>query len=420
MILFLSTNDTLGGAAMVTFRLVEALRRQGRDARMLVARKDSDRAWVDVVNPMRFKMAKVAERARIYMANGFSRDDLWRVSDASTGCGAASHPWVTEARSIVLGWTCQGLLSLNDIRRLERTDKRILWWMHDLWCATGICHLPPAGCERYTTGCGRCPLLHWRAGKHDLSARTFARKMDVLRSFRIRYLAVSSWQRDRCAESPIFEGKKIEVLGHPLQVEKFAVSPMAEGLHRISSLPGVALGGNVQGEWASKKIIAMGAARLDDPIKGLSIAVEALNSLADRHGESAVAVLFGALKSPDALAELKFPYVHIPRIDAELLPELYAAATVVLSTSHFETMGATLMEGMAGGATPVTFGTGGQTDIVVDGHNGYVARYPSAESVAECVDRALCKPFDRHAQHRSVASRFGADAIARQFLTLLP
>lgn len=141
MILFLSTNDLLGGAAMVTFRLVEALRRQGEDARMLVASKQSDKPWVDTVDPLRFRMAKAVERAGIFARNGFDRKDLWKVSDASTSCGATSHPWMREARVVVFGWICQGLLSLADIRRLERTDKRLVWWMHDLWCATGICHL---------------------------------------------------------------------------------------------------------------------------------------------------------------------------------------------------------------------------------------------------------------------------------------
>ena len=36
-ITFISTNDTVGGAAIVTLRLMEALRGLGEDARMVVA-----------------------------------------------------------------------------------------------------------------------------------------------------------------------------------------------------------------------------------------------------------------------------------------------------------------------------------------------------------------------------------------------
>ena len=416
MILFLSTNDLLGGAAMVTFRLVEALRRQGEDARMLVAWKQSDKPWVDTVDPLRFRVAKAVERAGIFARNGFDRRDLWKVSDASTSCGATSHPWMREARVVVFGWICQGLLSLADIRRLERTDKRLIWWMHDLWCATGICHLPAPGCTRYTEGCGLCPWLHGRAGRHDLSARIFGRKMEILRSFRIRYAAVSAWQRDRCMESPIFEGKRIEVLGHPLQMEEFPVVTSDEARRDMGALSPLL----AEALESGRPIIAMGAARLDDPVKGLSIAIDALNDLNDRRDTPrGVAVLFGALKNPDALAALRYPHVHIPYVEARLLPQLYAAATIVLSTSHFETMGATLMEGIAGGATAMTFGTAGQTDIVADGENGYIAAYPDPASVAECLTRGLAAPFPRDAQHRSIGRRFAADTVARRFLRLL-
>ena len=97
MILFLSTNDTLGGAAMVTYRLVSALRRMGVDARMLVGRKDGDDAWVAQVGSFRRKLAKVVERAEIFASNGFDRTDLWKVSTARFGAAVASHPWVVEA-----------------------------------------------------------------------------------------------------------------------------------------------------------------------------------------------------------------------------------------------------------------------------------------------------------------------------------
>ena len=79
-ILFLSTNDELGGAAIVTKRLVKALRRRGEDARMLVAHKNGDEPWVGQVNPVVSSAAKVAERGDIFFENGFNLADLWKVS----------------------------------------------------------------------------------------------------------------------------------------------------------------------------------------------------------------------------------------------------------------------------------------------------------------------------------------------------
>lgn len=402
MILFLSTNDTLGGAAMVTHRLASALRRMGVDARMLVGRKDGDDAWVAQVGSFRRKVAKVAERAEIFASNGFDRADLWKVSTARFGAAVASHPWVAEADAIVLGWVNQGFLSLGQLRRICEMKKPVVWWMHDLWCATGICHLP-AGCTRYELGCGRCPLLHWERRMGDLSRFVWERKMDIFRRYPIRFLAVSHWQREQCLKGSLLRGMDIEVLGHAFPVEEFTTEPS-------------------EGSDCGKLRIVMGAARLDDPVKGLPVAIEALNLLAQEHPELAArseAVFFGGLADAHAFDALRFPYSYVGRMAHDELRNLYATATVVLSTSRFETMGATLMEGMAAGATPVTFGVGGQPDIVTHGENGYIADYGSAQSVAHCLRLALESPFPRAEQHASVASRFSEKVIAGRLLRII-
>lgn len=402
MILFLSTNDTLGGAAMVTHRLASALRRTGVDARMLVGRKDGDDEWVAQVGSSRRKVAKVAERAEIFASNGFDRADLWKVSTARFGAAVASHPWVAEADAIVLGWVNQGFLSLGQLRRICEMKKPVVWWMHDLWCATGICHLP-AGCTRYELGCGRCPLLHWERRMGDLSRFVWERKMDIFRSYPIKFLAVSRWQREQCLNGSLLRGADIEVLGHAFPVEEFTTEP-AEGSDR------------------RKLRIVMGAARIDDPVKGLPVAIEALNLLAQEHPELAErseAVFFGGLADENAFEALRFPFRYVGRMAPDELRNLYATATVVLSTSRFETMGATLMEGMAAGATPVTFGVGGQPDIVTHGENGYIADYGSAQSVAHCLRLALESPFPRAEQHASVASRFSEKVIADRLLRII-
>lgn len=402
MILFLSTNDTLGGAAMVTHRLASALRRTGVDARMLVGRKDGDDAWVAQVGSSRRKVAKVAERAEIFASNGFDRADLWKVSTARFGAAVASHPWVAEADAIVLGWVNQGFLSLGQLRRIYEMKKPVVWWMHDLWCATGICHLP-AGCTRYELGCGRCPLLHWERRMGDLSRAVWERKMDIFRRYPIKFLAVSRWQREQCLKGSLLRGMDIEVLGHAFPVEEFTTEP-AEASDR------------------GKLRIVMGAARLDDPVKGLPVAIEALNLLAQEHPELAErseAVFFGGLADENAFEALRFPFRYVGRMAPDELRNLYATATVVLSTSRFETMGATLMEGMAAGATPVTFGVGGQPDIVTHGENGYIADYGSAQSVAHCLRLALESPFPRAEQHASVASRFSEKVIAGRLLRII-
>lgn len=408
---FLSTEGTKGGAAIVTARLVEALRLAGTDARMLVGRNCGPQPWMAEAGGIRRPLAKLAERGEIFLANGFDRADLWKVSTGRFGADVCSHPWVREADVVVIGWICQGFLSLSDISRLCRSGKRVVWWMHDLWCATGICHLP-GDCPRFEGECGDCPLLHRMASRNDLSHRVWERKKRIFSGSGIRFLAVSQWQKQMALRSSLLGGENIEVLPHAFPVEEYEVQVEASALpERLSFLA----------DEPDVKWIVMGAARLDDPVKNLPAAIESLNLFASGYPDEAShckVVFFGGLRDADALRGLAMPYHHAGTLNSDELKYLYASATVVLSTSHFETMGATLMEGMAAGATPVTFGRGGQGDIVTHGVNGYIADYGSAASVAACLVKAVATPFPRAAQHASVEERFSAGAVVSRFLSL--
>lgn len=413
-ILFLSTNDNLGGAAIVTLRLAKALRSMGTDARMLVANRGTDLMWVAQTPAMQTKLAKVAERAEIFASNGLNINDLWKVSTGRFSVDICSHPWVNDADVVILNWINQGLLSLRQLKKLLSSGKQILWIMHDLWCATGICHLP-GECNRYTMSCGNCPLLHWERNQSDLSHRIWRKKLDLFSDPGIRFIAVSRWQRDAALQGSILRNRQIDILPHAFPVELYHTTPKPQ-LHsgKLSFLA----------DNRDKQLIVMGAARLDDPIKDLPKAIESLNTLRESHPDTAArcqAVFFGGIRNASQLEALTIPWNYTGPLADEEVRQLYSAASVVLSTSKFETMGATLMEGMAAGAIPVTFGRGGQTDIVVHDENGFIADYGSAESVASCLAQALATPppFTRAAQHASVASRFSAEAVARRLLMIL-
>ena len=79
-------SDLLGGASIVTYRLMNALRHEGVDARMLVYTKTTQSPEVDVISS-RFNRGFrfMAERLEIMAHNGFSYANLFKVSTASLG-----------------------------------------------------------------------------------------------------------------------------------------------------------------------------------------------------------------------------------------------------------------------------------------------------------------------------------------------
>lgn len=403
---FLCHSDNLGGAAIVTRRLVQALNEEGLETRMVVFYKLSDDETVVAPKAGRaYRGLKfLLERVRIAISNGFSRENLFKVSIATHGLSVVNMKEVRNADVIVLSWINQGLLSLKEIERIARLGKPIVWIMHDMWNLTGICH-HAIECKGYTGECGNCQFLTGHRSK-DLSYKIWKKKKRLYDTYPITFVAVSNWLADCCRKSSLLGDKDVRVIHNAFPVHSFTTKNSIQ----FSRIP------------KDKKLILMGAARLDDPIKGFDIAVQGLNRLFDSYPEvarNAVAVFFGDIRHRSALDNLRFPHVELGMInDGALLREIYSGASVVLSTSLYETLPGTLIEGQAAGALPVTFGRGGQKDIVEHKVNGYIARYKDVDDIAEGIRWALAQKPDREKLHNDVAEKFSSKTIAAQFVDL--
>lgn len=403
---FLCHSDVLGGASVVTHRLLRALRDEGVDARLVVFKKISDDPDVEEVKAGRFRRgaAFMFERIRIALANGFSRENLFKVSIASDSLDIKNNETVRNADVIVLSWINQGLMSFKSIEWIARLGKPVVWVMHDMWNLTGICH-HALECRAYYHTCGNCQFLRGNR-ERDLSRRVWERKKQLYDTYPMTFVAVSNWLAECCRNSSLLAGRDVRVIYNAFPVQSFSTTPSL----RISSIP------------ENKKLILMGAARLDDPIKGIDIAVEALNHLFDNYPDVArrsMVVFFGDFRDKAVLDTLRFPYYTTGVInDGQLLRRLYAIASVVLSTSLYETLPGTLIEGQAAGCLPVTFGRGGQGDIVEHKKTGYIARYKDAEDIAEGIRWALAQNVDRESLHEHVRERFSAKTIARKYIDL--
>ncbi len=405
MELIVNHSDVRGGSSVVSRRLMDAMRAAGRDARMLtVHRADTACEAIAAAAPSwRARIPFAAEHLRILAGCRGNRSNLFKLSTGSDGLPLHRHPLVRQADTILLNWVNQGMLSLDEIGRIAADGKRIVWTMHDMWNAVGICH-HAGDCTRWQRpqGCSECPMLGRGAGVGDLSARTWRRKRELYTSVPITFVAVSNWLADICRRSPLMEGCRVEVIPNAFPVERFRTVP-----RRSRAELGLPEGA---------PLVVMGAARLDDPIKGLNYAVEALNAVADT---GAHAVFFGAIRDPGALAGLRMPHTMLGTIaDGDVLADVYAHSAAVLSSSLWETLPGTLVEAQASGAYPVAFDRGGQGDIITGPETGWLAPWPDTTALADGLRHALTQHPDREAL-RAAAKRFAAPEIARRYVELI-
>lgn len=406
-IVILSLSDAVGGASAASYRLMDGLRKTGHSATLLVGRRTSgDKNVVQASPAWRLRIPFLAEAGQIFVNNGFCRRDLFRVSTGSFGLPLHRHPAVREADAVVIGWVNQGFLSLGELGRIHALGKPMLWIMHDMWNATGICHLP-GRCTHFAGGCGMCPLLHGCAGKNDLSRRIFGRKRKAYAQMAgMKFVAVSSWLRGQCLRSPLMAGSSVEVVPNPFPADDFTPVPCMTRTQL--GLP------------KQKHLIIMAAARLDDPVKDLPLAIETLNVLSDSGcGSDVAAVFVGTLAHAGALEGLRLPHVVLgPVYDAARLRQIYAHADIVLSTSHYETMGYTLLEGLAAGAYPIACGVGGQSGIITDAAHGTIVGGRNPSDIADAIAGALRHGHDRRLLH-AMAKPFSDTAAADRIVRLL-
>lgn len=406
-------SDSTGGAAVVTFRLMNALRANGMDARMIVTEKKSGSPHViEAASQNKSLVPFLAERLRIFAGNGFNRKTLFRIDTASDGLPLHRIPFVREADVICLNWVNQGVVSLKGIRKLAALGKPLVWTMHDMWNMTGICH--HAGyCQKFLGlrgECGDCPLLEHKASKNDLSHKVWQHKKNLYDSVNINFVAVSTWLADTARKSSLMHDSDISVI------------PNAFDTTTISLPTKTAVSGNRD----SARII-FGAARIDDPVKDHHTLVEATKILADKYPQEAKRlelVTFGSLKDPDALKGVAIRHTHLGRISPEEIRDIYESGSVVVSTSEWETLPGTLIEGQAWGCVPVALDHGGQPDIIDHLSTGYLAPWSDnrKENALRIAEGILWGINNRNSviqtMQQSVIEKFAENTVAEKYIRL--
>ena len=409
---FLSKSDLHGGAAIVTYRLVEALREIGVDARMLVCEKLSHSEFVEVCSPTRkIKFNFVKERLNVFINNGFNRDSLFKIDPANEGLPLWKHPWVKNADAIFFGWINQGMLSFKGMRKIVALGKPVVWIMHDMWNMTGICH-HASGCTGFMSECGYCPLLGNKSNENDLSHRVWEVKkhLYLYDKQKIRFVAVSTWLAHQAKESRLMRDLPVAVIPNPFLIEKdYQIRDRA-------------------GRRSGPVRIIFGAARIDDPIKNLPVLKKALDVIRSNYpsvADNLQLVTFGSYKNTDSLHNFAIPHEHLGILKgAEEIKAAYESCDIVVSTSDFETLPGTLVEGQAFGCIPVAIDHGGQRDIVEHLKTGWVAPWNDSPSIragmiAEGIVWAYrnCDNADLlYNMRNSVEQKFSAPKVARKIL----
>lgn len=408
-VLIVNTSEKKGGAAVAAGRLVEALNRSGVKAKMAVMDKQTDSfTVVNTQSAWQRKKNFLVERLGIFLHLHFSRKHLFDIDTASQGCDITKLREFKEADVIHLHWINQGMLSLRDIRKILDSGKRVVWTMHDIWPATSLCHLT-LDCTSFHTSCSNCRLLPGGGSDNDLSAKVWRRKQKMLSQRRVAFVTCSQWLASEARKSGLLKEQTITNIPNPIDNRLFSPHDK-KAARKAAGLP------------ADKRLILFAAQRVTNKYKGMDYLISACRQMGEQHPEmldnTGVVILGG---SAEELREsFTFPVYTMNYIsDEKKMAELYNAADVFVLPSLSENLPNTIMEAMACGVPCVGFNVGGIPEEIDHMQNGYVARYKSAEDLAEGIRWVLCESnYDALGSNAvsKVASHYSQHAVAMKYI----
>ena len=390
-VLIVNTSDRSGGAAVAANRLMMALNTNGVKVKMLVRDKLSDSLTVVALpkSPL-LHWHFLWERLVIYCRLHFSRHHLFEIDLANTGSDITSLPEFKEADVIHLHWINQGMLSLNNIRKILRSDKPVVWTMHDIWPATALCHVT-LGCRRFTSVCSHCRLLPGGGSNNDLSTSVWHKKERMLDGESIYYVACSRWLESEAKASALLKGQKITSIPNPIDTHVYHRGDRQEARRRLG-LP------------VDRQYILFASQRVTNENKGMSYLIEACRLLHDVPNAT-VLILGGHAEevTPQlSLQAIPLGYVN----DERRIVDIYQAADVFVLPSLSENLPNTIMEAMACGLPCVGFRVGGIPEEIDHKRNGYVAEYRNADDLARGIRDECVRKVSQCYSQQSVALRY--------------
>lgn len=378
-VLIVNTSERTGGAAVAANRLMDALNNNGVKAKMLVRDKITDDITVvGLKGNLKKRFHFLWERWCIYWHLHFHREHLWEIDIANTGFDITKLPEFKEADVIHLAWVNQGFLSLKSIRKILKSGKPVVWTMHDLWPATGICHAT-LGCQAYKGICHNCQYLPNKGSSNDLSTKIFNKKKKLYYNSGIHFVSCSKWLSEQARRSTLLTGMQISTIPNPIDTHVFYPKDKKQArLH--STLP------------TDKRVILFVSQRVTMERKGIAYFTAAIEKLAEQYPsmkqDTVIAVLGG--HAEEVTPQLAIPSIPLGYIDNELqIVDIYNSADVFVIPSLDENLPNTIMESMACGVPVVGFKVGGIPEMIDHQKNGYVAKYKDSNDLANGIHWVL-------------------------------
>lgn len=359
-ILQISTFDGNGGAGKVAHVLHSKYRSAGHRVGLLVRAKTSDDPDVHVIRSAGLEwLEQQLDRAEKYLG--------WQYLTYPSTFLLRTHPAFRQADIVQLHNTHGFYFGQPALPALSRA-KPTVWTLHDMWALTGHC-AHSFDCERWRTGCGRCPYLGtYPPLKHDTTAFLWQVKRKAYGRSRVTIVAPSNWLRSKL-EASLLARFHCELIPNGIDLQVF------NPLSRLSVRPGLGIA-------LEARVIAFTVPAEWDEYRGFDFLVNALRGL-PASGYHLLAM--GARSLPRDLEERFVTSYMGWIIDEHRMAQVLSSADLYLQPSLADTAPLAVIEAMACGTPVIGTNVGGIPEMVRTPQAGFIVPLNDAPALSRAI-----------------------------------
>jgi glycosyltransferase involved in cell wall biosynthesis len=400
-ILQVSTVDNRGGAEKIAWNLFNTYRERGYDSWLAVGEKRSNDPDVLVLPNQELRgrwyhfFRRLASRFQKVDAENYRETLISRLAGglAEPGRRLEYHLGVEDfhypgsASLLKLTGNRPDILHAHnlhgayfDLRMLPSISRQVpmLMTLHDAWLLSGHC-AHSFECERWKTGCGKCPdLTIYPAIRRDATHYNWRRKKEIYAHSRFYVATPSKWLMSKVEQSilapAIVEARVVPngvdlSIFHPAERdearEKLGISPDVQ----VLLVMGIQIRENT---WKDYRTLRQALAHLSERVEGQDILLLAL-------GDNAPVERIGQV-------EMRFiPYQE----DSRTVARYYQAADLYVHAARADTFPTSILEALACGTPVVATAVGGIPEQIEDSQNGFLTSPGDAAGMASRIMQLL-------------------------------
>ena len=381
------TTIDFGGAYRAAYNINRAMSDLGVDSKAILRERQSeDDGSVALLDG---GVSLFASRTKNFLNLLISKREI--IND-SFGTDISGCEYVRDADIVFVHWA-NSFISYKGLARLCALGKPVFLVLHDEWYFTGGCHLD-YGCERFRTGCGKCPILR-SSRENDLSNRIYIKKEKVWGNVPFSLIAPSNYMAKKAGISALMRARNISVIHNPVDTDIFCVKDKQN----------------------DKDVFSIGFAALkpEENWKGADLLWRALRYVEKCKYRALIA------GNPDSVREEDIPIEceKMGMLDSLEMPEFYRLTDVCVIPSRQENLSNFVLEAMACGKPVVAFDIGGMSDMISHKMNGYLARPFDPVDMARGIE--YCAAHSRElgsAARDKIERSFSLKIIGNQYVKL--